>query len=270
MRKDRGLQILAELLERIPLVRDAGSESVLYFRWLKDVEAALANLFDPIEGRRHVATFRDIHAKLSPPHVALLELGIEWKTFAKAMELSDAYLRSVVHEISEYYDDDEDDDESVRIGDRLPNPQSKDVFVVHGRNDALKEGVARFLSTLGLNPIILHEKPNAGQTLIEKFETHARTSYAIALFTRDDVGRLNVDGETDRPRARQNVIFELGFFIGRLGRHRACALVEAGVELPSDYGGVVFIPTDAAGHWKFALIRELRAAGYDVDANRAL
>jgi hypothetical protein len=158
MRKQRGLQILSELLDRIPAVREAGKESVLYFRWQKDAEAALANMFDPIEGRRHVASFKDLHAKLSPEQYTIPELGLEWKTFAKAMELSDEYLRSVVFEITEYYDDDDDDEPSPSTRLKAPDPGTKDVFIVHGRNDALKEGLARFLSTIGLNPIILHEK----------------------------------------------------------------------------------------------------------------
>lgn len=142
------------------------------------------------------------------------------------------------------------------------------VFIIHGHNTSVKEGVARFLEQLGLEPVILHEQPNRGATIIEKFETHSDVAFAIALLTGDDEGR-QLGGEFKR-RARQNVLFEFGFFIGRLGRTRVCALVEEGLEIPSDYRGVVYIPADPAGNWKLELLRELKAAGLDVDANRIL
>ena len=118
--------------------------------------------------------------------------------------------------------------------------------------------------------MILDEQASQGKTIIEKFESHAQVRFAIALLTPDDTGSLSND-DTPRPRARQNVIFELGFFIGRLGRYRVCALTngEVEIEIPSDYSGVVYIPMDDGG-WKFGLVKELKAAGFNVDANLAL
>ena len=71
------------------------------------------------------------------------------------------------------------------------------------------------------------------------------------------------------PRARQNVILELGVFLGKLGRKHVCPLVKGDVETPSDYDGVVYTKLDDAGGWKMKLVQELKAAGFDVDANRA-
>lgn len=145
---------------------------------------------------------------------------------------------------------------------------SYDVFIVHGHNNELKETVARFLEKLELTPIILHEQPSAGQTIIEKFEKHADARFAVVLLTPDDVGALAKAGEL-KSRARQNVIFEWGFFVGRLGRTNVCALIEEGLEKPSDMDGILCIPTDSGQAWKVRLAQELKVAGIDVDLNRA-
>ena len=148
---------------------------------------------------------------------------------------------------------------------------SRKVFVVHGHNEAFRETCARFVEKLDLEPIILHEQPNAGRTIIEKFQDYSDVGFAIVLLTGDDQGTTkNADPSTLKLRARQNVIFELGFFIGKLGRSRVCALYEPGVEIPSDYSGILFVQLDPAGAWRFQLGRELKAVGIAVDLNRAI
>jgi hypothetical protein len=135
---------------------------------------------------------------------------------------------------------------------------SRKVFVVHGRDNAAKDSVARFLQKVGLEPIILHEQPNAGRTIIEKFETYSDdVAFAVVLLTPDDQGSEAIEAPQVRPRARQNVIMELGYFIGRLGRTRVCALHKGSVELPSDYQGVVYVEMDAGGAWRAKLAQEL-------------
>ena len=153
-----------------------------------------------------------------------------------------------------------------------PSPKARTtVFVVHGHGEAFKQQVARFLNAVtDLEPVILHEQANSGRTIIEKFEAQAgRAAFAVVLLTADDDGGVRGTGER-RPRARQNVVFELGFFIGALGRSRVAVLHEDGVELPSDMSGVLYTPLDAAGAWKLALAKELQAAGLSVDLNRAI
>ena len=114
-----------------------------------------------------------------------------------------------------------------------------------------KETIARFLSRLGLDPIILHEQANQGKTIIEKFEDHSDVGYAIALITPDDTGSSIKEPEIVRQRARQNVIFEFGYFIGKLGRNRVAGLVKGDIEVPSDYSGVSwYTPRDA--YWGMA------------------
>lgn len=145
----------------------------------------------------------------------------------------------------------------------------KSVFVVHGHNEAVRQRVARFLEKLGLKAIILHEQSNKGQTLIEKFEAHANVGYAVVLFTADDLGKAARDDEL-RPRARQNVVFEAGFFMGKLGRERVALLYEQGVELPSDLQGFVYTELDDAGGWEKELLVELRNAEMEVSEERWL
>ena len=136
--------------------------------------------------------------------------------------------------------------------------QSERVFIVHGRDAGTKNLVARFLQSLGLTPVILHEQANHGLTIIEKFEQHADVGFAVVLLTPDDVGGPQTEEVALEPRARQNVIFELGYFIGRLGRDRVCAITKGGVDIPSDYSGVLYIPLDDLGEWMTALAKEIR------------
>jgi len=145
---------------------------------------------------------------------------------------------------------------------------SNKIFIVHGHNNAVKFEVARFIEKLDLKPIILHEQANAGKTIIEKFESHANVGFAVILLTGDDVGKVKT-AEKDSPRARQNVILEWGFFIGKLGRNKVCALYEKGVELPSDLHGLLYLSLDDQG-WQMELARELKAAGYEIDLNKLL
>jgi predicted nucleotide-binding protein len=144
-----------------------------------------------------------------------------------------------------------------------------DVFIVHGHNNEIKINVARTLEKLGLNPIILHEQPNSGKTIVEKFEANSDVGFAIILLTDDDFGTFK-KGENVNPRARQNVILELGYFIGKLGRSRVCPLYTKGVELPSDLYGLLYIEIDNSEYWKFSMAKELKAAGYDIDINKII
>lgn len=149
-------------------------------------------------------------------------------------------------------------------------PGSNKVFIVHGHDDAVLQGLARFLEKLGLDAIVLMEQPNRGRTIIEKFEDSASdVGFAVVLLTPDDLGGKSSD-EEQSSRARQNVIFELGFFAGMLGRGKVCLLRKGDVEMPSDLFGIVYTDLDPAGAWKFRLLAELKAAGLDFDPGRAL
>lgn len=165
------------------------------------------------------------------------------------------------------------------VENRQPKTEKKEltnkVFIVHGHNEEMKQSVARALSKLGLDPIILHERENAGRTIIEKFQENAEEiGFAVILLSNDDLGlsKRNLKEGANletllKPRTRQNVIFEMGYFIGNLGRSKVFLLIQEGVEKPGDLDGLVYTLYDAQGIWRFSLVRELKGAGYEVDAN---
>jgi len=150
----------------------------------------------------------------------------------------------------------------------LPASASPDgaIFVVHGHASAILHEVVRVLErATDREVVVLHEQPNQGRTILEKFELHAAgASYAVVLLTADDEGGTR-ESDSRRPRGRQNVIFELGFFFGRLGRGRVAVLLDPQVERPSDVDGLVYVPLDGPGAWKRSLTRELEAVGISVD-----
>lgn len=160
-----------------------------------------------------------------------------------------------------------EDLQNSRSGSSITNRR---VFIVHGHDHAAMETVARFLSQLEFEPIILHEQPSEGRAIIDKFEINTDVAYAIVILTPDDMGHQANSPDQTQFRARQNVIFELGFFIAKLGRSRVCALSKGSVEIPSDYHGVVYVNMDNGHGWKMILAREMKRAGLEVDLNRAI
>jgi predicted nucleotide-binding protein len=147
--------------------------------------------------------------------------------------------------------------------------ENKDVFVVHGHDEAMKQNVARFLETLDIHPIILNEKANCGDTIIEKLERCSDVGFAVILLSPCDDGRKH-GSKNWNPRARQNVIAEMGYFIGKIGRSHVCILKKDEVEEPSDFTGIVYTTYDDSNGWQVKLCQELVAAGYIIDANKII
>ncbi len=150
-------------------------------------------------------------------------------------------------------------------------PLSNKVFIVHGHDEKAKHELEIFLTELGLEPIVLHRQADEGKTVIEKFEKHSDVGYAFILLTPDDVSYLS--SESDLPeserkiefRARPNVIFEFGYFVGKLGRSRVCCLHTGSVTLPSDVNGLVYKPfSNSIEESGYSIIKELKAAGYHI------
>jgi predicted nucleotide-binding protein len=150
-----------------------------------------------------------------------------------------------------------------------PAPDLSKVFIVHGHDGTPKAEVARFIEKLGFEAIILHERPNKGRALITKFrEEAAGVGFAVVLMTPDDLGKAEKAVDLNS-RARQNVVFELGFFIGKLGPERVAALVKGDIEIPSDFDGVVYISLDK-DDWQTKLGGELQEAGFEIDWNKVM
>lgn len=174
-----------------------------------------------------------------------------------------AFLKSLIIDIQS---DDYLNLEPIKIEDKKSKKSlERKAFIVHGHEVAAKERTARFLSKLGFTPIILHEQVSGGKTIIEKLEHFTDVGFGIVLYTPDDVGEAVTKKDQLRPRARQNVIFEHGLLIGKLGRDKVFPLVTAhNVELPGDISGMVYLSDSS---WEFQLAKEIRALGYEVDLN---
>jgi len=174
---------------------------------------------------------------------------------------SDELVKDITNEILKTVEN--YDTESVSSESRI---DMRKIFIVHGHDDSMKLEIARFIEKLKFEAIILHEQANAGLTIIEKIGRFSDTGYGIILYSPCDVGSKNEKDATPKLRARQNVIFEHGYLIGKLGRNKVVALVKDEIELPSDTNGVVYISYDNAD-WKFKLCMELKSAGYVIDMN---
>nr|VFK59004.1 MAG: Predicted nucleotide-binding protein containing TIR -like domain [Candidatus Kentron sp. TC] len=264
--KSKALARLRKALDAIPdLKRQYHRNSPGFEKWRRDTEIAIANTFG--EKSRHVGDFRRISFSRAN-FLHHVPDSAKQDAYVEGLESASSVLESMIDEVEEYW---EDDDRKPATPRSQSTPSETDkIFIIHGRDGGTKETVARFIETLDLKPVILHEQSNRGRTIIEKFEKHAEVGFAIALLTPDDRGALQGHEKDLKPRARQNVIFEFGYFMGRLGRQRVCALTKGDVEPPSDWAGVVYIPLDGPGAWKMGLVKELKAAGFEVDANRAL
>lgn len=174
-------------------------------------------------------------------------------------------LRSCKAVFRVYLEEMEEEDTPISQRDSESSSVNLDkVFIVHGHDGELKQAVARVIEKQDINAIILSEQVNRGRTIIEKFEDYADVGGAICLFTADDLGRAKKEPK-DKSRARQNVVLETGYFMGRLGRDHVVLLADDGVEMPSDLSGVVYTNTDS---WQIELLKELRAMGYTVDFNK--
>lgn len=143
----------------------------------------------------------------------------------------------------------------------------RNVFISHGHDEEVITTVTKFVETLGLKVTVLDEQPKKGQTIIDKFEEQTdEMGFAIVLLTPDDVGSSKATGKR-KLRARQDVVFELGYLLGGLGGERVCALYKEGVELPSGVRDVAYVPMDSADNWKLKLRQGMRKAGLPVDLN---
>ena len=165
----------------------------------------------------------------------------------KGLKITKAILETYLEELI-------DEEKTEQQSEPQAPIDSSKIFIVHGHDGELKESVARIIEQQNIKPIILSEQANAGCTIIEKIENYSNVGCAICLFTADDVGRAKSETD-DKPRARQNVVFEAGYFIGKLGRDHIVILADNGIEIPSDLAGVVYTNTQ---NWQIDLLKELK------------
>lgn len=260
----RGIDLLNRAIESGRALLTAGVEKDDYRQWETTTRGFLSKAFGALSP--NVNRVMDIGKYGSFP----IGPAPEWHANHRRESLTSQIrvLQGLIEVLQ--VDAENDSTEDHLSAPQLP-PAGRRVFVVHGHDLGALELCSSFLSKLGLEPVVLHKQPNAGRTIIEKFVDFSDVAFAVVLLTPDDRGGAAaepVDGYS--LRARQNVVLELGYFLGKLGRSRVCALYVAGVEIPSDYSGVLFVPFDDSGTWRLALGRELKGAGFIIDMNQAV
>jgi len=261
MDREEKIRLLNELLietEKLPLTDDEALDKLL-----RRIKMIIYRIFEYTEADLFNMDLEEIHFY---SRYTTLSIDAQNKRWKKSQQKLINLITTKIEELTLFGNDDDISEE-----DQTPEIMgSGDVFIVHGHDDEMKEAVARLLKELDLNPVILHEQPNKGKTIIEKFSEYAEVSFAIILLSPDDICYSSKESlEDGKHRARQNVIFELGFFIGKLGRRYVFPLKrETEMQLPSDYSGIIYTPFDKKGGWKLKLVQELKAVGFEVDANR--
>ena len=253
--KAKAIEHLKKALDAISDLSNLQSGSPEFMEWRESTRVSISHTFGDKSNRTR--EFEKIYFSTPSPFYRT--------AYEHGLNSASALLKSMIEEIEDYWEDEKQAQisSSARGNEQ---PSTKEIFVVHGRDKDTKNTVARFLEKLKLIPLSLAEIPGRGRTIIEKFEQHAQVGFAIILLTPDDAGSLQGDTNLS-PRARQNVIFELGFFIGRLDRKHVCALTKGEVEIPSDYAGIEYIPLDDSDGWQMKLFEELKSAGMPVDPN---
>ncbi|MDN4083285.1 nucleotide-binding protein [Paenibacillus polymyxa] len=260
MNKAKHIKLLNELIERTEKLslKDSNEKDSVE----RDAKMIIRNIFGAESS--YISDLDSISFHLFFAPAPLEEENRAW--FSGQRSLINL-LNTVKRELELFNQDEEDGGEMSAVA------TSNKVFLVHGHDDGMKYNVARTLEKLNLEAIILHEMEDGGKTIIEKFEINAvQCNCAIVLLSPDDIAHPKTDSNSKKFRARQNVIFELGYFIGRLGRKKVLTLVKDDptdhLEIPSDFAGVVYTQYDDSSEgWKGKLVKALKSNGYNIDAN---
>lgn len=269
--KSNAIERLSALRDAVEGLRVLDASSPGFLRWYEDVKGTFKYVFgqksDEMESLLAIWHTPMVRNTGTSEDARIENERNRLEAFQKGLVKYAALIASQIHQVSAFWPDDEVLTRRETVGEGGGPVDSKQVFVVHGRDQGALAEVKQVLSQLGLEPVVLQDLHNKGRTIIEKFEDHAQVGFAVVVCTPDDAGKL-ADGDTQpQPRVRQNVIFELGYFLGKLGRAKVCTLIKGVVEVPSDYYGVVYVEMDDKRAWRFELIRELKEAQFDVDAN---
>lgn len=226
--------------------------------WMGQTEIILGKIFH--NEPKYIENFKNINYSLMVYTMSTPESECD-KAFREGLDEAKELINSYIENLFMF------EDISVSVEEKNENiAKSNKVFIVHGRDNEAKLEVARFLEKIKLEPIILHEQVSRGKTIIEKIEQYTDVNYGIALYTACDIGGVN-DGKNElQERARQNVVFEHGLLIGKIGRKNVSALVKGNIEKPNDISGVVYLDMNS-GQWKIDLAKELNDAGYEIDFN---
>ena len=244
---------LIKLYNEIDELKNKRSSSDSDFKaWRTDVQLCLSSLYG--EKSIQLKNFNNRH--FSP---MLIGQNTDWhEPYVRDLE-------TTKKEFERYIDDFEDDNLNANVNKN--GTLNNKVFIIHGHDGELKEKVARRLEQQGIEAIILSEQVNRGKTIIEKLEAYSDVHIAIALFTQDDLGAAKEEKGNEKYRARQNVVFEAGYFMGYLGRENIIMIADENVEIPGDLSGMVYTTKD---NWEFEMLKELNASGMKIDMNKLI
>ena len=266
--KTRSMRALKKRLAEIHQILAKDGAAPSFLQWREETETTLRNIFGA--SSPNMQKFEAIQFNASAFDF------MNWDEFVRAddqakdwgLERAATLLSILINQVEDLWEDGHPSSDSESETQHSHTNGNAKVFLIHGRDHGARDTVARFLEGLDIQPTILEDAPNRGRTIIEKFEQSTDTDFAIALFTPDDTAGKTK--ENLKPRARQNVVLEYGYYLGRFGRARVCALVKGDVELPSDISGVLYVSLDDSGGWKNKLANELKDAGFSFDAARLL
>ncbi|QBR21042.1 TIR domain-containing protein [Bacillus licheniformis] len=256
--KIKHLDELIERTQKLSYKDSSGLDGIL-----KDGEMIIKNIVE--DSDEYIKSLKNVNFYV---FYAPADPGVEQREWENGKARMKNLFNSIKKEIQLFGDkepiDNSDEEQVIE--------KTNNIFIVHGHDESMKSEVARTIESLGLHPIILHEQPNDGLTIIEKFEKHSlNCHFAIVLLSPDDEGYPKSDQKAKKFRARQNVILELGYFVGVLGRENVLSLVKydptGDLEIPNDFAGVVYTEFDKGGGWKLKIAQQLKKNGYSINAN---
>ncbi|MBT9168118.1 MAG: hypothetical protein DDT22_00735 [candidate division WS2 bacterium] len=262
--------------ERIPPSLSSSQAIELIKKQMEQIDKLLQLRYDDPEIRKWDNLTKQVIIKaFGKPHNNLSDfqsaqyIGEMWvgmpdeafqETFKKGIVRRKSLLEGFIEQLKIFGSTEKSQDLSI-----IPKSFSKKVFIVHGHNEQAKSELTLILTRLGFEPIILHEQASEGMTIIEKLEKHSEVGFAFILLTPDDKGCKEGQENNLLPRARQNVVFEFGLFVGKLTRNRVCCLYTGDIELPSDLQGLLYLPfKNSVNEIQSDIVKELRAAGYEI------
>lgn len=249
--RERGGNLIQSLMHDLVILKENDTKSIDAF--LRRTEMILRNL------------------KLDKPHYTSILNSELKKTVRSGFDTSFSETRERVHNILlTAYEEYELFGKGGAAKGESKTKFSNRIFLVHGHDREMLASVRGVLAELDFKPIVLHDQPDQSRAVMEKFEDYSDVGFAVILMSPDDQGRDRDGSSGLKFRARQNVVFELGYFVGRLGRHRTLVIYRKvdNFDMPSDYQGILYKPFDDLGNWQFELVKELQAAGYSADANK--
>lgn len=261
MEKQKAIELLEQQQSAVDDLRKESTGSRKFKNWKRETLVVISNVFR--RGHHGYSEFRGIHFEYLQKVLMTTPVGGFVDRYQEGLTEAYDLLQSLIKEVKDFWPD--EPSTNRQTGNNVA-PSGSDVFIAHGHDEGAKHKVARIIEHLGLKVIILDEQADRGLTVIEKFERHSKNvGFAVVLFTPDDQGK-SVKEDDLKPRARQNVVFELGYFVARLGRKRVCLLRKGDVEIPSDYKGVLYTPGES--DLKLKLAKEIKAAGIQIDADK--